>query len=108
MPSDALGKRIEIMNRYVVLVSFTEKGAAAVNYSVARAAAFAAEAEKVGAKVEASYWTLGSYDGVIVLSAPDEVTATALVLGLARGGNVRTNMLRALDAGEFEKVVANL
>ncbi len=99
---------IEIMNRYVVLVSFTEKGAAAVKDSVARAAEFAAEADQVGAKVEASYWTLGSYDGVIVLNAPDEVTAAALVLRLARGGNVRTSMLRALDPGEFEKVVANL
>ena len=94
------------MTRYVVLLSFTEKGMFAVGESVARSEEFRAAAKSAGAEVEALYWTLGAYDGLLVLSAPDETTAASLTLALSRTGNVRTCMLRALDADEF-KAVAN-
>ncbi len=96
------------MARYVVLVNFTEKGVAAVNESAARADAFRATAAKAGATVEALFWTLGPYDGVFILSAPDEATAAALTLELGRSQNVRTCMLRAFDADEFKNVVQKL
>jgi len=96
------------MTRYVVLLSFTEKGLYAVGDSVARSVEFRAAAKSAGAEVEALYWTLGSYDGVLVLRAPDELTAAALTLALGRSGNVRTCMLRALDAKEFEAVVSKV
>lgn len=96
------------MTRYVVLLSFSEKGIVAVMESLERADAFKEAAAKVGAKVESVYWTLGSYDGMFVLSAPDEETAAALVLKLARGTSVRTCMLRAFEADEFLKVLSKV
>ncbi|MFQ5494180.1 MAG: GYD domain-containing protein [Phycisphaerae bacterium] len=96
------------MVRYVVLVNFTDRGAAAVSKSMERAAAFRNAAEKVGATVESAFWTLGESDGLLVLRAPDEATATALVLDLAKAGNVRTRMLRAFDEDEFKKIVDRL
>jgi uncharacterized protein with GYD domain len=96
------------MVRYLVLISFTEKGIAAVQESTQRAEAFAAAAEKAGAKVEAQYWTQGAYDGSFVLSAPDEKTAASVVLGLSKLGNVKTTMLRAFDAAEFKSMTAKL
>lgn len=96
------------MTRYIVLLSFSEKGIAAVMESLERADSFKQAAAKVGAKVESVYWTLGSYDGMFVLSAPDEETAAALVLKLARGASVRTCMLRAFEADEFLKVLSKV
>lgn len=96
------------MLRYVVLLKFTEKGVAAVKDSVARADAFRAAAAKSGAKIEALYWTLGPYDGLIILSAPDEATAAAIVLDAGTGGHIRTSMLRAFDEDEFKSVIAKL
>ena len=93
------------MTRYVVLVSFSEKGIGAIKDSIERAQEFKAAAAKMGASVEAQYWTLGDHDGVFVLSAPDEVTAAALVLELGRRSSVRTTMLRAFDEAEFKTVL---
>ena len=72
------------------------------------AAAFKLAAKKMGVKVTASYWTLGSFDGVIVFNAPDSETATAAVLSLSAQGNVTTTTARAYDTSEMEKVVGLL
>lgn len=94
------------MNRYVTLIKFTEKGVANVSDSAARAERFNAAAAKAGAQVEAQYWTLGPYDGVLIFTAPDEETAAGLILGVAREGAVSTCMLRAFDSKEFMNVLA--
>lgn len=96
------------MIRYVVLLNFLEKGVADVRDSVARAEAFRTAAGKVGATVESQFWTQGAYDGVFVLTAPDETTAAALVLDLARSNAVRTCMMRAFDSGEFKNIADKL
>ena len=93
------------MTRYVVLLNFSKEGVGAIKSSVDRAREFRAAAAKVGASVESQYWTLGEYDGVFVLSAPDEATAAALVLELGRRSSVRTTMLRAFDEAEFKTIV---
>lgn len=91
---------------YIGLIRFTERGAKNFRKSPDRAAAFAAATEKAGAKILAQYWTLGEYDGVIVLDAPDDETATSLMLSLTSLGNVRTTTLRAFTAAEMKAVVA--
>ena len=96
------------MSRFVILFNFTEKGIANVKESPGRADAFKADAEKAGATIESIFWTLGAYDGVVVLSAPDEATAVRLTLDLGRSGNVRTTMLRAFDAAEFKSISSKL
>ncbi len=42
------------------------------------------------------YWTLGQYDIVAIVDSPDELSVTALALALGSGGNVRTQVMRAL------------
>ena len=96
------------MIRYMVLLNFTEKGIGGVKDSVNRAESFRSTAAKVGTTVEAVFWTLGTYDGMFMLSAPDEATAAALVLEVGRTNNVKTCMLRAFDAEEFNGVIAKL
>ena len=58
-----------------------------------------------GAKIEAPYWTMGTFDGLLMLSAPDEATAAGLALRLAKTGHVTTTTLRAFDAEEFNGVL---
>jgi len=96
------------MTRYVVLVKFTQQGEAKISDSPQRANAFKDRAAKLGARVEAQYWTVGPYDGVLILSAPDEATAAGLILGLGRDANVATCMLRAFDADEFKTVMGKM
>ncbi len=96
------------MSKHVVLMKFTEKGMANITQSPDRASAFKAAAEKAGVKIETQLWTAGPYDALMVLDAPDEATATGLVLGLGKAGNVSTCMLRAFDANEFKTVLGKM
>lgn len=96
------------MVRYVVLLNFTEKGIAGIKESTSRASAFASTASEAGAKVESIFWTVGQYDGVMILSAPDEATAASLVLQLGTKNTVRSCMMRAFDESEFNNVIGKM
>ncbi len=96
------------MATYIVILDFTDQGIKNLKNSTDRAQAFDAEAAALGAEVRDQYWTVGAHDGVFVLEAPDDETATALVLSLASHGSVRTQLLRAFDRPEIEAVLAKI
>ena len=96
------------MATFITTVHFTERGIQAVRDTCERAAAFKAAARKLGVKVSGLYWTLGAFDGVIVLEAPDEGTATAALLHLGSLGNIRTQTALAYDPAEMQKVLGLL
>ena len=92
------------MARYLTLLRFTDQGARALSQSASRAAAFRKAAEQAGVKVEAQYWTVGSYDGVLILSADTQENVLRTLAKLSAEGNVRTQTLQALTADEFAAV----
>ena len=65
-------------------------------------------AETFGATVKELFWTQGQYDIVIVVEAPDEISATALNLSISALGNVRTESLRAFSAAEMMTIVGKM
>jgi uncharacterized protein with GYD domain len=93
------------MATYVSLVNFTEKGVREIADTVKRSDAFKKLAKKVGATVKELVWTQGKYDIVAIIEAPDDATASALFLSVARLGNIRSQTLRAFTAAEMEKVL---
>ena len=96
------------MATFITTLQFTEQGIKAVRDTCDRAAALMAAAEKLGVKVTGLYWTLGAFDGVIILEAPDEATATAALLHLGALGNLRTQTARAFDPAEMRKILGLL
>src|SRR5262245_20675482 len=94
------------MTTYISLFSFTDQGARNIKQSPSRATSFRKSVEAEGIKVLAQYWTVGAYDGVLILQADTETKVLRCLASLAALGNVRTHSMRALDAKEFEKVVA--
>ena len=94
------------MATFISTIRFTEKGIKAVGETTKRAASLKAAAKKMGIKVNDIYWTLGAFDGVLIFDAPDDETATALLLSLGTLGNVQTTTTRAFNASEMEKVLA--
>ena len=95
------------MPRYVSLIKFAETGLRAMEKSPARAAAFRKAAEKAGVQVEAQLWTLGSYDGILILKGASESKIIAALTKLARQGYVRTEIMQAFDAAEFERLAGS-
>ena len=59
----------------------------------------------MGVKVSGMYWTLGAFDGMILVEAPDEATATAVLLQLGSLGSMRTQTVRAFDAAPMQKIL---
>ena len=92
------------MKRYISLFRFTEQGAKAIKQSTTRAKDFANAAAKAGVKIEGQYWTVGAYDGVLILSAENEKDALRLLVALAAAGNVETETMQALSATEFDTI----
>ena len=93
------------MARYISLIRFTEAGAKNLKKSTDRAHNFDKLAVKAGVKVEGQYWTMGSYDGVLILTADSEEKVLHLLTLLAGLGNVRTNTMQAFVDQEFDAIV---
>ena len=96
------------MATYIVLGSFTEQGIRAVKETTKRAEALGDLAKSVGVTVKEVYWTLGQYDVVAIVDAPDEASVTAFGLKTGALGNVRTQTLRAFSADEMSKILGKL
>ncbi len=96
------------MATFITTIKFTQQGIKDIDHSTKRAAIFKTEAKKLGAKVKELYWTLGEYDGLLILEAPDDETATAVILHLAMMGNVHTATSRAYTASEMDTIVAKV
>jgi len=96
------------MAAYILLLQFTDQGIRNVRDTTRRAAAATEAAAKTGAKFKEVYWTLGGYDLVIVAEAPDDETITAVSLKLASLGNVKTQTLRAFQAGEVDAILKKI
>ena len=96
------------MAMYVSLLRFTEQGIRNVKDTTERAAAATAEAEKMGLKIKDSFWTLGPYDVVLLLEAPDDQSVTAFTLKVSSLGNVKTQTMRAFGSEEMEDILAKI
>jgi uncharacterized protein with GYD domain len=96
------------MARYVSLIQFTDEGIRNIKETVKRNAASMAEAEKMGMKIIEALWTMGAYDVVVLLEAPDDETMTAFALKVGAMGSVKTQTMRAFRTEEMEGVLAKI
>lgn len=104
----ARGNRETLMATYIILANFTEQGIRNVKDTARRADAFKDMAQKAGVTVKEHCWTLGSYDIVTIVEAPDDAAVTALGLSVGALGNVRTQTLRAFSKAEMAAIVGKM
>ena len=95
------------MANYVLLIRWTDQGIRNIKDTINRAAAARKEVEKLGGKLTI-YWTLGKYDLVGILEAPDDESAMQISLRFGSQGNVRTQTLRAFTEQETSGVISKL
>ncbi|HEY3248819.1 MAG TPA: GYD domain-containing protein [bacterium] len=95
------------MGTYLILLTWTEQGVRSAKDTTKREQAFRAQAEKLGAKVRESWWTMGPYDAFAVIDAPDNATASKLALWMGSQGNVKTLTLPCYSAREIDQVVSS-
>jgi len=96
------------MAHYIQLVNFTDQGIRNVKDTTKRADAFKEAAKAAGITVKDIYWTLGAYDLVSIVEAKDEMALVALGLTLGKGGNIRTQTMRAFTQVEMGQILTKV
>jgi uncharacterized protein with GYD domain len=59
-------------------------------------------------KLTDAYLTMGRYDLVTVIEAPDDETYAKAVLGLGMQGSVSTETLKAFTEDEYRRIIGSL
>ena len=96
------------MPTYIALVNWTGQGIGNVKETLQRADKSAELAQKHGCSLSQLYWTVGPYDLVSILEAPDDESATAYLLDVGSRGDVRTTTLRAYDREQVSGIIQRL
>jgi len=96
------------MPTYIGLVKLTEQGMRNVKETTKRAKSFREMAEQAGLKVRELLWTMGRYDLVLVIDAPDDKTMSRVALRLGMLGNAKTETLKAFSAQEMDEILKGL
>ncbi len=96
------------MANYVILINWTAQGIANGRDSLDRAAKAAAVLKKLGGRMKSNVWTIGPYDAVSIVEAPDDETITAFCLAVGAEGNVRTTTMRAFDRAEMANIFSKI
>lgn len=93
------------MATYITLATFSDQGLRNVKDTIKRAEEFKKAAQQTGVTVKDILWTQGHYDLIVIVETPDEASYSALLLSVARMGNVRLQSLRAFTAAEMEGIL---
>ena len=93
------------MPTYIMLSTLTPEGVQTVKNNPSRIREVNQEVEQLGATVKAQWATLGQFDFVNIVEAPDESTMARVSLELGSRGTARYETLSAIPIDEF---IANL
>jgi len=93
------------MALFITLVNFTDQGIRAFKDSPKRADAFVDLVAQHGGTVKGLYYTIGQYDLVSIVEAPDAETTAAVLLQVGALGNIRTTTLTAFDRDTFASII---
>ncbi len=97
-----------IMAKYISLVKYTAKGSENIKESPNRLDAFKRLCESMGATLDGFYLTMGRYDMVVIVDAPDPETVAKIFLTTTSGGAVSSETLPAFAEAEYRKVISEL
>ena len=89
------------MPTYITLIKFTEKAVADMKHGPDRLATAKQRARERGGEFKAFYLTMGRYDAVAIIEAPNDQTAVTGLLQGAAQGYIRTETLRAFTEDEY-------
>lgn len=96
------------MAKYISLVKYATKGIENIKESPKRLDAVKQLCESMGAKVEGFYLTMGRYDIIYIVDAPDLETAAKIILTVTSKGAVSTETLPAFPEDEYRKIISEL
>ena len=96
------------MPTYIALLKWTGQGVAKVKDSPARLDAGREAFKKKGVTIGDTYLTMGRYDLVCIVEAPDDEAYASAMLSLGSQGNVQTETLKAFTEDQYRSIVGSV
>lgn len=96
------------MPTYIALLKWTAQGISKIKESPSRLDAGRAEFRKAGIEMKEVYLTMGQYDLVCVIDAPDDAALARGILTLGSQGNVSTETLKAFSEDDYRKIIGSI
>ena len=96
------------MSTYFILANWTEQGIKDVKASPKRLRAAKRLAKDCGVKFRSFHMTLGQYDAIVSVEAPNDEAVARFALALGSSGNVRTTTLKGFTEQEYQKIIGSL
>jgi uncharacterized protein with GYD domain len=90
---------------YIMLTTLTPEGVQTIKNNPSRIREVNREVEQLGATVKAQWATLGEFDFVNVIEAPDEKTIARVSLELGSRGTGKYETLSAIPIDEFISLI---
>ncbi len=89
------------MPLYIMMTNLTDEGRKTVKTNPDRIKEVNKEVEAMGVKIHSQYVTLGQYDFINVLEAPNNEIIAKVATELGSRGTLQTSTLAALTLDEF-------
>ena len=96
------------MATYIMVGNYTRQGMDKIRGAPARIDTAREVIASLGGQLTCWYLTMGRYDFVAIVQAPDDATMARLALAIGSHGNISTETLRAFDEQEFLQIVSDL
>lgn len=96
------------MATYITLMRWTEQGIARVKDSSKRLDAGRKAFKKMGVEIKDTWLTMGKYDLVCLIEAPDDSILARALLSLGSQGNVQTETMRAWNEDEYRQITKSV
>lgn len=96
------------MSAYIMLCNWTDQGIRNIEDSPDRLDAARDLCRQHGADIAGFFMTMGIYDLVLLVDAPNDDTMARIAVSLGKGGNVRTITLKAFDENQYREIIGSV
>lgn len=96
------------MPTYVILGRYTDQGMRYINEAPGRLDKSRALLEEMGGSIKSFFFTLGHYEFIMVIEAPDDAVTARFAMKVGMVGNVRTEVMKAFPEGAFREIIQTI
>jgi len=96
------------MPTYIALLTWTGQGIKNVKDSPSRLDAGREAFRMLGVNIKETYLTMGQYDLVCIIEAPDDESFAKAMLSLGAQGNIKTETLKAFTEDQYRMICSSI
>ncbi|WP_046868732.1 GYD domain-containing protein [Microvirga massiliensis] len=96
------------MATYIMLANWTDQGIKSAKESPRRFDAAKQVLKDLGGEFKSFYLTMGDYDIIAVLEAPDDTAVAKFILQTGMLGNIRTRTLKAFPEDAYRQLLGSM